>query len=598
MILEAAIPHLTKKAIDATLSKTQNNSITQDDRKIEEAIAGHIKEMTNWCSEISFKDLKQPKPISGFYIPLDFYIFPQSRRVSGEEKIEKLSISEIFNQSKRHSILLGQPGAGKTTSIKNLCNQILKNDKFECYDLSFPLVIRLRELNNDNSTQSIVEHIASTLHFKIQAASNESERKENRSKIANFIEELKIILILDGFDELSSKPKREDYIEEIRFLARTLSSSLLLLTSRTGDFTYNIENANTYELCSLTDQQVSEFAHKWITPKKAALNFLEEIKNSPFHDTAIRPLTIAHLCAIYERIGRIPQKPKTVYKKVIQLLLEEWDEQRSVSRLSRYGAFESDRKFDFLSKIAFELSAKHSTPIFYTDSLKAIYKNCYEDFDLPKSESTKVITEIESHNGLILRTGFERYEFAHKSLQEYLAAEYIVRLSEIPTIKKIIERIPNELAVAVSISSDPSHYLTELVLSRFQSFKPTKEYLSIFISRLLLERPDFNRNEAVQIAFSALYSQYWESNIHSENDKQILLFQSDYLKNQFSDFSKHIFKRNSLKLKNYYSHSHSITTALETKYDVYKKHTHSVTSHKSFVIPQTLTLDPEIIPKF
>ncbi len=49
-----------------------------------------------------------------------------------------------------------------------------------------------------------------------------------------------------------------------------------------------------------------------------AVGFTEQIKKSPFADTAIRPLTIAHLCAIFERAGRIPDKPKTFYRKIVR----------------------------------------------------------------------------------------------------------------------------------------------------------------------------------------------------------------------------------------------------------------------------------------
>ena len=70
------------------------------------------------------------------------------------------------------------------------------------------------------------------------------------------------------------------------------------------------------------------------------------------------PLTLAHLCAVFERSGSIPRKPRTLYRKAVRLALEDWDEQRSVKRWSGYADFEVDRKEDFLKAIAYELSTK------------------------------------------------------------------------------------------------------------------------------------------------------------------------------------------------------------------------------------------------
>ena len=48
-----------------------------------------------------------------------------------------------------------------------------------------------------------------------------------------------------------------------------------------------------------------------------------------------------------------------------------------------------------------------------------------------------VIAELESHTGLFIQSGFDQFEFAHKSLQEFLTAEYLVKLPSIPTRKEI-----------------------------------------------------------------------------------------------------------------------------------------------------------------
>jgi hypothetical protein len=254
--------------------------------------------------------------------------------------------------------------------------------------------------------------------------------------------------------------------------------------------------------------------------------------SSPFADAAIRPLTIAHLCAIYERAGRIPDKPKTVYRKIVNLLLEEWDEQRSVKRQSSYANFEVDRKFEFLTNLAYVLTTSARGAVFRKKDLINAYEKIHENFGLPLGEAAKVANELESHTGLFIQAGYELFEFSHKSLQEYLTAEFIVRLPAVPRHPSLLLNIPNELAIATAISSQASQYLTHLIFERFSGLRPKFGFIRAFVTRLLLESPDFERTTAVGSALLALYSQYLQA--FQSQSKQLSLFVYDQLASEFS----------------------------------------------------------------
>ena len=232
-----------------------------------------------------------------------------------------------------------------------------------------------------------------------------------------------------------------------------------------------------------------------------------------------------------------------MYKKVINLLLEEWDEQRTVKRISNYASFEIDRKFEFLSSIAYYLSVKSKKSSFSKENLTNAYIQIYENFDLEKKECTNVVQELETHTGLFIQSGYEIYEFAHKSLQEYLTAEYIVKLPFLPNERHLLQNLPNELAIAVSISSNPSNYLTELVQNRFLKNKFSLTFFQTFVTRLLLEKPDFNKNEKVGIAALLLYSLYLNP-FESVDSRQLTLFIIDDMVSEFEKLIDEIFKRN------------------------------------------------------
>ena len=532
----------------------------------EEAISLHLKAVKNWSEEVSFSDLKRAKRTTDIYIELDLFVYPKRIRINPQEDIETIPLLNIFDDYHNHFVLLGHPGAGKTTSMKYLCQQLFYNPNFHTDKFSFPILIKLRELNNKIGFigDSIIDKIFSLLGLKIefpkemQIPEANADRRALKEKIViTVLDDLNALLILDGFDELVQADSREQAVQEIRYLVEHLDRCTLIATSRTGDFKYYIENMIPYEISPLSQNQISTFALKWLNDERIAMDFIEKVYSSPFADTTIRPLTLAHLCAIYERIGKIPDKPKTIYRKIINLLLEEWDQQRSVKRESSYAFFEVDRKFEFLCQLAYVLTTQMQETIFSEGSLLSIYHQICEDYGLGQDEAPQVVSELESHTGLFIQSGYEQYEFAHKSLQEFLAAEYLVKLPRIPSDIGVLSRIPNELAIATTISSSPSEYFSDLIFNslakkslseEFIKKSLSEEFIRSFVNRLLLEKPDFNSNTQLSVALFFLYSAYIQVNGLPREGNQSKLFYFDPMVGEFEKLIKIVVRKSSLEI--------------------------------------------------
>lgn len=158
-----------------------------------------------WCEEISFKDLGHARSTVNVYVGLSVYVLPRSIRLDADEAVASQTLESALNKSRDHLIVLGQPGSGKTTSMKYICHQLMHDETFLPDGPSFPLLLRLRDLNLDAQKPTtnifgdriIIPAIAKLLGLTFRFGADQSSREvmDEESELAAsivllFLEEL------------------------------------------------------------------------------------------------------------------------------------------------------------------------------------------------------------------------------------------------------------------------------------------------------------------------------------------------------------------------------------------------------------------------
>ncbi len=183
---------------------------------------------------------------------------------------------------------------------------------------------------------------------------------------------------------------------------------------------------------------------------------------------------------------------------MLLLLLREWDEERNILRRSAYANFEREQKYDFLSAIAYHLTCVVKRKSFSHELLVDAYLAINVRFGLPSNQAKEVAREIETHTGIIIENIDSTFEFSHLTLQEYLCAEYLVREPFADLRRRYLEQYPGPLAIAVTLSANPSRWLAHLVdevggRAEWQAW-------SAFLSRIIVERPRFAQSDVLGVA--------------------------------------------------------------------------------------------------
>jgi hypothetical protein len=106
------------QAIKHVLTKFKAELVTSR-QEIEKAISDHQQEVANWSCEISFRDYPRGRKTNEVFVPLDIYL-SRLRSRFGVESLEEVQLEDVLLRDGRCCVLLGQPGAGKTTAVKHI----------------------------------------------------------------------------------------------------------------------------------------------------------------------------------------------------------------------------------------------------------------------------------------------------------------------------------------------------------------------------------------------------------------------------------------------------------------------------------------------
>lgn len=487
----------------------------------DEALARMASEVHQWSSQMEFDLNDAPTRLAECYVPLECYVRPVSEL--GQEANTRRKFSKYLKAYARPLIILGRPGYGKTTTAKALCAQILE-DRSPLPDVfGVPMLVRLREFAPG---ESLFDHILKKLKVgfcdrqRKDVKLGDVEEQIKQELVFQLFNEKRFAVVIDGFDELRFEVGRQTemvrslrskLISEFRQLCMNCPKAFIFLTSRTADFPYQIEGVEKIEISPLSPEQVRAFVAKQCPSKEAASEISNALLVKQVLGAEMIPLTLTYICFVYRRQRRLYDSRRDIYAKIIELLLESWDERRDVDRMSMYPEFKVSSKKRFLYHLSYGLTLKYGGSSFSDEDLRYKYSAIVNDYEgITESDYRGVFREVEVHTGLFVADG-GGYSFSHKTMQEYLFAKYLVDMPTLPANLHTLFDLPDELAMAVSISETPSLYFAYLVLERSVSHLSPAEFLLKFLDRLIHEEVQFGVHPYLALAFLKIFTDVMQS---------------------------------------------------------------------------------------
>lgn len=332
----------------------------------------------------------------------------------------KLPIDKIFDTN-LNLVLLGEAGAGKTTSLQMYA---INNKENEERIILWTPLIRLVQNWSLNSKKTDISTKIKSLDSAICEYLQSKNIDLTNNEILDIFNKKKVVVLFDGLDE--SIKSNEWLPEAINYLAKKYTNSLqIIVTSRmTGEYIEKLQFL-TVTLLPFTEAQRNQFINNWFEDndskaKEKILNHFKE--NKSIAETTRNPLLTTTLCVLAKHDLPLPNTEIKLYDNRLKLLAGYYDNVKNIpSRIST-----TPHNLEYLSKkIAFYLHSKFIRELEYS-KLEEFAINCM-DRTLSKEMSIIALKElIDPCNILVPMTDTGKYGFGHLRYQEHLAASELL----------------------------------------------------------------------------------------------------------------------------------------------------------------------------
>ena len=325
-----------------------------------------------------------------------------------EIKIDSFPI-KLFDKYKR-ILICDNAGMGKSTMSKFICIQAIKNN------IGIPIFIELKNLNSENT---ILKEFSNQL--------TSIDKVYDEEFVLRLLTLNKFVIILDGFDEIVNKDL-EFVTKDIKNFVLKSSNNLFLLTSRPdssitsfGDF------KNTY-IAKLSQSESFDLLRKYdeISCKNISAKLISEIesKREQTRDFLTNPFLVSLLYKSYSFKKNVPSKKSTFYNEVYTALFQEHDLSKDSYHRDKISKLDIQdfrivlREFAIMTSKIGEVEYSKQKAIKYLN-------DCQLNIPSIELNSNKFIEDLLKTVPLFIKDG-ENIKWAHKSLQDYFAAEYII----------------------------------------------------------------------------------------------------------------------------------------------------------------------------
>jgi len=451
---KALSPKVPEVADNTAISLISTQSLNRSQYLTQEWLQEYAQVIDRDC-QIRILDMRKPKNIEDVYVEVRLLDTPMrhqrktidellkfvesSNSEEGSEIVpetseKQVSGFEVVSQCQR-LMILGRPGAGKTTFLKKIAT-VTMSQLLESGDINqnpLPIYIRLKDFSEAQNQETLMDAIIEKVYLH---------------EIKTLLEQGQCLILLDALDEVIAQEVQRVYASIERFVKQYPRNSFVI-TCRNAAREYFLEGFTLVEVAPFKTKQIEQFVHQWFQEEpETGKRFLADINsNKPVQRLAKTPLLLTFLCLTFDEIYSLAADPYGLYSDIIDVCSRRWDASRRIQREMPYAeGLTQERLLDMLSKIAYDSFIKDRSQYLWKrwglEEEIATFTQRIFGFEAENKSisSRQVLNAIEANTGIIIEEVRDVYIFAHLTFREYFAARHIALSGDSELIKQIVSK--------------------------------------------------------------------------------------------------------------------------------------------------------------
>lgn len=345
----------------------------------------------------------------------------KTRKLKSEDCQKQPGI-KIANE-KQYLMVLGGPGAGKSTFLRKMGMEALKGKKGEFTHDCIPVFIELKRFTS--SEMNIEKYIINEFNICSFPVPEKFTAKA--------LEQGKLLILLDGLDEVPSQNLTET-INQIQNFVDKYGQNRFIASCRIAAYRHNFRRFSDVAMADFDDEQIQQFINNWFQGKddkqaqtsNKCWELLQKPENEAAKELAHTPLLLTFLCLVYDRSQNFPNNRSMLYKKALRILLEEWASEKRILQDEIYQGLHTELEELLLSEIAY--AGFKSNRLFFSqrEIVEQIKTFLASNLNAPQHlDGEAVLNAIAIQQGILVKRAEDVFSFSHLTLQEYLTAQYI-----------------------------------------------------------------------------------------------------------------------------------------------------------------------------
>ncbi|GAB1469545.1 hypothetical protein MASR2M66_04210 [Chloroflexota bacterium] len=351
----------------------------------------------------------------------------------------------LVNVLKNYSgvIILGDPGAGKTTFVKYLAVRLARGEgaKLGLSDY-LPILLPLAAFANalqqtDIRLDDFIDEYFSMIVSDLPIG----------AMLAEALKAGRALILLDGLDEVRDISLRNTVVERVVdfYSFHRHQGNKFVLTSRVVGYRAVRPSAEDLAECTIVDfedDEIESFVERWTTALEKQVQgntqvamgdaetdrreLLEAIHHNPgVRQLASTPLLLTILALMKRQGVTLPERRVQLYDQYVTTLLSTWNRARSLSGRAPGRDIDEIQTVRILAPLALWMhEVSPGVGLVGREDMRRKLEELFADRgDLsPHQAARQFMLDVREHAALLLERGPGEYGFIHLTFEEYLAA--------------------------------------------------------------------------------------------------------------------------------------------------------------------------------